>query len=143
VKGSGAGCAIRSPILPRVEPTWLSAKEVEAINIAEVVAVGEAHAVLFPGGLQAAVARPKNHWENGEDDVVVLAAILCCGIAQRHCFEAANKRTGIVAAGMFLDWNGYVLLDDRTLGPQVERVVCRQISERQFAEILRPFVMPE
>jgi death-on-curing protein len=128
--------------LPRVEPSWLPVEEVEAIN-AEVIVTGEKYCVWFREALEAALARPRNHWAYGEDDVVVLASILCCGIALNHCFEAGNKRAGITAAGAFLERNGYVLSDDQTLGPQLERVVCGQISEREFAEILRPFVTPE
>jgi death-on-curing family protein len=126
--------------LPPVEPVWLSVEHAEAINIG-VIKSGERHFVLFPEGLAASVASPRNHWLNGEHDVVVLASILCSRLAQRQWFAAANKRTAIMAAAFFLDWNGYTLRDDYTLAPQVERLAKKEISEREFAEILRTLVI--
>jgi death-on-curing family protein len=126
--------------LPPAEPVWLSVEHVEAINIG-AIKPGEQHFVLFPTGLAASVESPRNHWLNGEEDVVVLAAILCCRLAQRQWFEAANKRTAIMAAATFLDWNGFTLQDDKALGPQVERLATKEIGEREFAEILRALVI--
>jgi death on curing protein len=112
--------------LPPVEPLWLPVEEVEEINVEEVSKTNEQHSVWNSEALEAAVASPKNQWlYEEEEDVVVLASVLCCRLAQHHCFEAANKRTAIMAAGTFLDWNGYELFEADTLGPDLVRVVSR------------------
>lgn len=127
--------------MPPVEPSWLPVEEVEAINIEEVIRTGEQHGVWNREALEAAVASPKNRWLYDEEDVVILASVLCCRLALHHCFEAANKRTAIMAAATFLDWNGYDLIESDTLGPDLERVVSGEIDEREFAEILRVLVV--
>jgi death on curing protein len=126
--------------LPPVEPSWLPLEEVLEINV-DALEPGEQHSVWKPEELHAAMASPRNQWLYGEEDIVVLASILCCRLARYHCFEAANKRTSLMAAAIFLDWNGYELLDDDTLGPQLERVVAHNIDEGEFAEVLRVFVV--
>lgn len=126
--------------MPPVEPSWLPVEEVEEIN-KEVLKTGEQHSVWQPEALEAAVASPRNQWLYGEEDVVALAYILCCSLARHHCFEAANKRTAIMAAATFLDWNGYDLIENEALGPEVERVVRGHIDEREFAEVLRVLVV--
>lgn len=126
--------------MPRVEPNWLPVAEILAINRDEIVG-GEVHSVWDLDLLHSAAARPLFYWKyHDEDDVVVLACLLCCGIAQDHCFEAANKRTALAAAGEFLEWNGYILSDDGSLGPYLELFVKKLISEAEFTEILRGFV---
>jgi death on curing protein len=75
-----------------------------------VAATGEPFALLDAGKLESALARPINHWEYGEDDVLTLGIILLIAIAQSHAFLQGNKRTGFYAAEMFLNLNGYSLI---------------------------------
>ena len=126
----------------REEPVWLPLEELEAINRRQLV-FGEKFKVWFPNELASALARPHFYWSNGEDDVIVLASMLCCGIARQQCFEAANKRTALAAAHSFLGANGYRLHDDGTLGLQVEQFAEKKITEDQFTQILRRFIVPE
>src|SRR5271167_4869447 len=91
---------------------------VEAViehNRLEVKATGERHFVRDPGLLESALARPRNFFSYGEDDIVVLAVALMAGIGQAHAFEQGNKRTAFAAMRLFLGANGYdTSFDDTT-----------------------------
>ena len=64
---------------------------------------------------KSALARPRNFFGFGEEDIVVLAVVLLAGIARAHAFEQANKRTAFEAMWHFLRQNGYDLaIDDST-----------------------------
>ena len=64
------------------------------------------------GALQSALARPRNRWEYGEGDVVVLAAAYAFGIARNHPFVDGNKRTAWTVANIFLALNDHELVFD-------------------------------
>jgi prophage maintenance system killer protein len=71
-------------------------------------------------------------------------AIYFSGSQGAHGFEQGNKRTGFEAALMFLSLNGYsfVAPDMDELGKLVEKVIERELSQEEFTEIIRPFVVP-
>jgi death-on-curing protein len=131
----------------RSEPAWLSLADVLATNKEAVEATGENHFVRDNGLLESAIAKPQNHWNYGEDDVVVLAVKLLLGIAQNHPFEQGNKRTALTAAATFLELNGYELdvPDGDPFGNFIERVITGEFSEAEFTELIRPCVneLPE
>lgn len=63
--------------------------------------------------LDSAVHSPTNlmHYAK-QEDVFQLAANLAEKVMKNHAFQDGNKRTGLVAAGMFLRVNGYDLQDN-------------------------------
>jgi death-on-curing protein len=46
------------------------------------------------GFLESALARPRNFFGFGEEDIVVLAVVLMAGIARAHAFEQAKQAHG-------------------------------------------------
>lgn len=58
------------------------------------------------GLLESAVARPQTGYYSG---IVEEAAALCESLLQNHPFIDGNKRSAVVAAAVFLRWNGYKL----------------------------------
>jgi death on curing protein len=77
--------------------------------------------------------------------MVTLAVALMLGIARNHPFEQGNKRTGFIAAGMFLKMNGYRILpkrDSNKLGAIMEAVIEDRMSEEDFVEMIRLNVAP-
>ncbi len=65
------------------------------------------------GLLDSALARSANkyHYDN-HADLTQLAAAYAGGIIQNHPFVDGNKRTGFIAAYIFLDINGSKLIAD-------------------------------
>lgn len=99
---------------------------------------------MHDGGLlESAVMRPRNHWDyGGERDVLRLAAYLLSGLVKNHPFEQGNKRTGAVAAILFIEINGYewTLRDDGELAEWVIAHVLGHTTEEEMADLMRPHV---
>ena len=92
------------------EPEWLTAEQLEQINLLLVTDSEEPHGVLKPHELASAPTRPRQlfHYE-GVEDLAVLAVRLMMAVVSAHPFEQGNKRTGFAAAEIFLDANGWLL----------------------------------
>lgn len=116
------------------------------LNKAVVIAVHEAQLAEHGGGagvrdhnlLESALGRPENLAASGEPDAVDLAAAYGFGIFRNHAFIDGNKRTGFVAAVMFLRLNGYQLVaDDASKVLTVLAVAAGNITEAEFATWIR------
>lgn len=90
------------------------------------------------------MARPRNRWSYGEQDITILAGVLLLGIGMNHPFQQGNKRTAITAAKVFLQFNGYTFVapDGEPLGALVERSIVGMISEAVFLNTMRKCAIP-
>ncbi len=113
-------------------------------NRREVEAAGERHFVRDRGLLESALARPRNFFGFGEEDVAVLAVVLMAGIARAHAFEQGNKRAALEAMWHFLRINGYDLAieDSQRWADEVIALVEHRTGEDEFVRAIRPFVIP-
>ena len=125
------------------EPRWLPIEAVINHNRREAESSGEPHFLRDRGLLESALARPRNFFGFGEEDVVVLAVVLIAGIARAHAFEQANKRTAFEAMWHFLRQNSYDLAIDDTAcwADEVIALVEHRSTEDDFVSIIRPFVV--
>ena len=125
------------------DPRWLPIEAVIDNNRLEAEASGEPHFLRDRGLLESALARPRNFFGFGEEDIVVLAVVLMAGIARAHAFEQANKRTAFEAMWHFLRQNGYDLaIEDTTRwADEVIALVEHRSTEEDFVRVLRPFVV--
>ena len=126
------------------EPAWLPIEAVIEHNRFEVEETGERHFLRDRGLLESALARPKNFFAFGEEDIVVLAVALMAGIARAHAFEQGNKRTAFEAMWHFLRLNGYNLaIDDvQRWAAEIIRLIEHRSTEGDFTQAIRPFVVP-
>jgi len=126
------------------EPRWLPIEAVIEHNRLEVEATGEPHFLRDYGLLDSALARPKNFYGFGQDDIVVLAVALLNGVARTHAFEQGNKRTAFAAMRLFLLANGYNTAFDDTISwaDEVIALVEHRSTEDDFVRVIRPFVVP-
>jgi death on curing protein len=124
------------------EPNWLPIEAVIEHNRLELAETGEPHFVRDLGLLDSAMARPRNAFAYGEEDIVVLAVALMAGISRAHAFEQGNKRTAFAALRLFLRANGYDTAFDDTMAwaARVIDLVEHRTSEVDFVRRLRPFV---
>jgi death-on-curing protein len=125
------------------EPRWLPLEAVVDYNRLETQATGEPYFLRDRGLLESALARPRNFFGFGEENIVVLAVVLMAGIARAHAFEQANKRTAFEAMWHFLRQNGYDLAIDDTerWADEVIALVEHRMSEDDFVRTVRPFVV--
>jgi death on curing protein len=89
---------------------WLLDGVVMAITDEQIAVHGGSTGIRDAGLLSSALVRPKQqaHYGN-ETSVFDLAAAYACGIIRNHPFVDGNKRTGFLAAYVFLNINGWQL----------------------------------
>lgn len=92
---------------------------------------------------KAQLARPRNFYSYGEEDIVVLAVALMAGIARAHAFEQGNKRTAFAALRLFLRANGYDATFDDTIqwADEIIALVEHRTTEVEFVRAIRSFVV--
>ena len=92
------------------------------------------------GLLDSALGKPLHlsHYGEPPPDVAALAASYGYGISRNHPFVDGNKRTGFVAAELFLRLNGWALTaDDASCVLTMLAVAAGDITEEAFAAWLR------
>jgi death-on-curing protein len=125
------------------EPNWLPIEAVIEHNRLELAESGENHFVRDYGLLESALARPRNAFAYGEEEIVALAVTLMAGISRAHAFEQGNKRTAFAAMRLFLLANGYDTAFDDSISWADEMIALieHRSTEEDFAAALRPFVV--
>jgi death-on-curing protein len=88
---------------------WLREDVVVAIHGEQIAEHGGSPGIRDVGLLSSALARPQHRAAYGEPTVFDLAAAYAFGIVSNHPFVDGNKRTGLLAAYVFLDLNGWEL----------------------------------
>jgi death on curing protein len=91
---------------------WVREDAVLAAHERQLAEYGGPAGLRNPGGLQSALARAANLVAYGNPDASALAAAYAAGIARNHPFVDGNKRTGWIAARLFLRINGLALSYD-------------------------------
>lgn len=126
------------------EPNWLPIEAVIEHNQLELAETGENHFVRDRGLLESALARPRNAFAYGEEDIVVLAVALAAGISRAHAFEQGNKRTAFAAMRLFLNANGHDTAFDDSVSWADEMIALieHRSTEEDFVGIVRPYIMP-
>jgi death-on-curing protein len=116
--------------LTAVEPEFLDIEDVVELHALQLARFGGADGLRDQGLLESALAQPRATFGGVfvHDDLFAMAAAYLFHIVQNHPFVDGNKRTGLLAALVFLDLNGICLdraspdLYDLTLGVAEGRV---------------------
>ena len=117
---------------------WLLEEVVIAMHGEEVAEHGGSPGIRDAGLLSSALARPQNQAVHGEPSVFDLAAAYACGIVRNHPFVDGNKRTGFLAAYVFLDLNGWELMaSEAEAGAAVMALAASEMDEAGFADRLK------
>lgn len=122
---------------------WLHAEVLLAVHEAQLAKHGGSVGIRDGEWFESALSRPKNlaiyGLPDGEaPDVADLAAAYGYGISRNHPFIDGNKRTGFVAAELFLALNGWTLhASDADCVLTMLAVAAGDITEAAFAGWLR------
>lgn len=122
---------------------WLQAEVLVAVHESQLAEHGGAPGTRDIGLFESAIARPYNLAayglpDGGIPDVFDLAAAYGYGISRNHPFIDGNKRTGFVAAEIFLVLNGWALTaTDGDCVMTMLAVAAGEVSESVFADWLR------
>ena len=126
------------------EWVWISRDVILAIHDEQLAEHGGASGVRDLGGLESALARPINQAAYGEPDVAALAAAYAFGIARNHPFVDGNKRSGYVAAELFLVLNGWdFTASDIVAVTFMLRLAASEIDEEELAGWIRANIKPK
>jgi len=98
---------------------WLLDGVVLALHDEQIAEHGGSPGIRDAGLLSSALARPQNQAVYGDPSVFDLAAAYAYGIVRNHPFIDGNKRTGFLAAYVFLYLNGWELM-----APEAEAVAA-------------------
>ena len=88
------------------DPVWIETADALAIHGELLQRFGGAAGVRDEKLLKSALDRPKNLHAYGEPSLFEMAAAYAAGIVKNHPFLDGNKRTGFIAAALFLESNG-------------------------------------
>ena len=122
------------------EWVWLNRAVIIAIHELQLAEHGGGTGVRDAGLLDSALGKPQqlNNYGEPPPDAAALAASYGYGISRNHPFIDGNKRTGYVAAELFLRLNGWRLTaDDASCVVTMLAVAAGDITEEAFAAWLR------
>ena len=90
------------------EPTFLDVDDVLELHAAQLEIFGGGAGLRDRGLLESAVAQPEASFGGvfAHDGLYAMAAAYMFHIVSHHPFVDGNKRTGLLAAVVFLDLNG-------------------------------------
>lgn len=114
----------------RLEPVWLDARLALAIHDRQLSEHGGPSGLRDIGALESALARPRNQWEYGTDDLCRLAAAYAFGVTRSHPFADGNKRTAWVLARTFLVLNNVEL----AFKPEEAVIAVQALAAGEFSE---------
>lgn len=122
------------------DPTFLDVDDVLTLHEEQIARFGGAAGVRDQGLLESAVAQPQASFGGQfvHADLFEMAAAYVFHLAQNQPFLDGNKRTGLVAALVFLDLNG-VCLDqpsDRLYQAMMDLAI-RKLDKAGLADLLR------
>jgi death on curing protein len=89
------------------EPNWITKEECFSFHEELVARFGGLAGLRDEGLLDSALARPQQLFNYTSPTVPEMAAAYCEGIVKNHPFLDGNKRSGLMAAALFLETNGY------------------------------------
>jgi len=116
---------------------WLTADDLCAWHAELVHAIGGTHGVRDAAALAAAL-QPVQRRQQGGDPVFALAALYATGICRNRPFIGHNLATALIAAGVFLQWNGHQLTAEPSHAVAfVRELAASRLAPSGFAEWLQ------
>jgi len=89
------------------EPVWIDRQDVLGFHSNLLARFGGLEGIRDEGLLDSALARPLQLMAYASPDLFDLAAAYAFGIVKNHPFLDGNKRSGLMAAALFIETNGY------------------------------------
>ena len=123
-----------------MEPVFLGLEEVLAIHRDQIQRYGGSPGIRDMGTLQSALAMPAASFGGQylHQDLFEMAAAYLFHVVRNHPFVDGNKRTGAVAAFIFLSMNGVNLkASGISFGKVVMRVARGEAEKAEVAEFFR------
>jgi len=123
-----------------IEPEFLTLDDVLLIHDEQLKAYGGIQGIRDKGLLESAVMMPPASFggEYLHQNLFEMAAAYAFHIAENQPFLDGNKRTALVSALVFLDINGFVILDkDMKLYDAMIAIANKQMDKYDLARLLK------
>lgn len=128
-----------------IEPQWIRLDVVLTIHAAQLAEHGGRAGVRDRGGLESAIASPRNLLAYGTPtpDLSALAAQYAFAIGCNQVFNDGNKRTAFVIFRTFLILNGHDLdASQNEKYTMIMKLVNREIDAGKLADWIRARLIP-
>ena len=122
------------------EPEFLTLDDVLLIHDEQLEAYGGIQGIRDTGLLESAVMMPQASFggEYLHQNLFEMAAAYAFHIAENQPFLDGNKRTALVSALVFLDINGFVILDEgMKLYDAIIAIANKEMDKYDLAELLK------
>jgi death-on-curing protein len=90
------------------DPVWIEKEDCLGFHSELLARFGGLDGLRDAGLLESALGRPLQLLHYGNPSLFELAASYAHGIVKNHPFLDGNKRSGLMAAALFLELNGWV-----------------------------------
>ncbi len=124
----------------KLQPEFLTLAEVIAIHKDQIDNYGGKSGIRDLSLLSSAIAVPQSTFDGKflHEDIFDMAAAYAYHICQNHPFFDGNKRVALVAALIFLDFNGIEINDHHNvIYNAMIGIASGKMSKNDFADILR------
>lgn len=120
------------------QPQWVLREVVFAAHDQSLAQFGGAAGLRDEATLDSALGKPLNLFAYGKPSVFDLAASYAYGIVKNHPFVDGNKRTGFIAAAVFLELNGYAFrASEVDAALQTLALAAGEVSEAAYSDWLK------
>ena len=120
------------------EPVWLDLELVLAVHGRLLARFGGLDGGRDPGMLESALGRPLHLLAYGKPSLFALAAAYAHGIVKNHPFLDGNKRSGFMAAALFLESNGqHFHATEESAALHTIGLAAGEVSEEEYATWLK------
>jgi death-on-curing protein len=122
------------------EPEFLDLEDVLLIHEEQLARYGGSAGVRDQGLLESALGMPRAIFGGQfvHDGIFAMAAAYAFHIAENQAFFDGNKRTGVLAAVVFLELNGYIVDEPPSRFYEVMIAIAEhRMGKEGLAEVLR------
>ena len=125
------------------ELIWIEKEDCLGFHGALLARFGGLDGLRDSGLLESALARPLQLLAYGDPDLFELAASYAHGIVKNHPFLDGNKRSGLMAAALFLELNGMIFqAPEEEAVLQTLALAAGEIGADEYAGWLRKSCSP-
>jgi death-on-curing protein len=119
------------------EPAWVDREDCLAMHEKLLDRFGGLKGIRDEGLLDSALNKPKHQYSYGSPSIFQMAAAYALGIVKNHPFLDGNKRTGFIAAALFIESNGFSFqATEEEAVLQTLALAAGEISEADYADWL-------
>jgi len=121
------------------EPRWINRRALLLLHAETLAEHGGFSGMRDEGLLASTLARPRNHFAYKKNcDLADLATAYAFGLSQSHPFQDGNKRAAFLAAGLFLELNGFEFVPEQVAAAQTFfDVAGGKVTEKELAGWIR------